>query len=132
MDGYTIISLDDAENVFEKHGYPGEMRFLTKALGNEQTAITYRKMPKNSGGKGSYGHYHHTQEEVIYLISGELEVKLNDEVKILKAKQVIRIAPETVRSLWNAQDEPAELLIMSTKLVEGVEDTDKVPDFWPE
>lgn len=132
MDSYKIISLDDAENVFEKHGWPGEMRFLTHALGDEQVAVTYRKMPKNSGGKGSYGHYHHTQEEVVYLISGELEVKLNDEVKILKAGQAIRIAPKTVRSLENMQEEPAELLIISTKLPDGTDDVGKVPDFWPE
>ena len=131
MNGYTIIKLDDVENAFEKHDWPGEMRFLTGALDSEQVAITYRKMPKNSGGKGSYGHFHHTQEEIVFLIKGELEVKVGDEVKMLYANEAIRIAPETVRSLWNAKDEPAELLILSTKLAEGRGDDEKVPDFWP-
>lgn len=131
MNAYTIATLSDTENAFEKHGWPGEMKHLTGPLGTEQVAITYRNMPQNSGGKGGYGHYHKTQEEVVYLFNGELEVKVDDEVVVLKAGQSIRIAPEAVRSLWNAKPEHAELLIVSTKIDSLDDDTVIVKDFWP-
>jgi quercetin dioxygenase-like cupin family protein len=131
MSDYTIASLKDVTNAFAEHGWPGEMKYLSSPLNTEQVAITYRKMPKNSGGKGGYGHFHHTQEEVIFLIKGELEVKLGNEIKILNAGDTIRIAPSTVRSIWNAKDETAELIIASTKLQDKTDDSEIVPDFWP-
>lgn len=128
MSNYTITSLDEVENYFAAKGWPGEMKFLTGPLKNEQVAITYRNMPQHSGGKGGYGHRHKIQEEIVYLIKGELEVKLDDTIEILKAGQAIRIAPETVRSLWNDKPEPAELLIISTKI--DHDDSEIIKDFW--
>jgi hypothetical protein len=46
----------------------------------ERVAVTYRRMPQRTGGKGSYGHRHHTQEEVYVVLSGRLEFKLDDDV----------------------------------------------------
>ena len=37
-------------------------------------------MPPKTGGKGSYGHRHKTQEEIYFVLSGALEFKLDDEV----------------------------------------------------
>ncbi len=116
MSNYTIVTVAEVENSFAGKGWPGAMRFLTKDLGNEQVAITHRLMPQYAGGKGGYGHKHKTQEEIVYVIRGELEVKLDDKVEVVKAGQVIRIAPEVVRSLWNEQPDEAEILIISIKL----------------
>ena len=60
--------------------YPGEMRFLTGPLQSEQVAVTYRRMPAGTGGKGSYGHRHRTQEEVYMVTSGLLVFKLGDDI----------------------------------------------------
>ena len=131
MPGYTVCSLDDAENIFEGN-YPGEMRFLAKPLETEQVAITYRRMPQHTGGKGSYGHRHKTQEELYFVISGRLQFKLGDDVVELTKGGAVRVAPEVARSVWNDEPEDAELIIVSTKLPEGVDDdSESVPDFWP-
>ena len=133
MNDYTVASIKDVTNAFAEHGWPGDMKFLTTPLGNEQVAITYRKMPKRSGGKGGYGHFHHTQEEVVYVIKGEIEVKIGDDIRTLNAGDAIRIAPSAVRSLDNEREEEAEILIISTKLASGAtDDTEQVPNFWPE
>lgn len=131
MSNYTIITAEDAENVFAEKGWPGAMRYLTKNLGNTQVAITHRIMPQHAGGKGGYGHKHKTQEEIVYVIRGELEIKLDDKIEIVKAGQAIRIAPEVIRSLWNEQPEEAEILIISTKTDNVSDDTEIVKDFWP-
>jgi len=132
MPGYSVRKLDEVQNVFEGH-YPGEMRFFTADIEAEQVAFTYRRMPQHTGGKGSYGHRHFTQEELYYVISGRLEFKLGDDVLELGAGSLVRVAPETVRSVWNDEPEDAELLIVSTRLADpSANDTEQIPDFWPE
>jgi mannose-6-phosphate isomerase-like protein (cupin superfamily) len=128
MSGYTVAHADDAPDVLGD--YPGEMRMMAALIDAEQVAITYRRMPQHTGGKGSYGHYHLTQEEVYFVLSGKLQFKLDDEVVELEKGGVVRVAPETPRSVWNDEPEDAELVIVSTRLPGGA-DAVTVPDFWP-
>lgn len=132
MSNYTVCRIADVENAFAKKGWPGEMKHLTGPLGNEQVAVTYRKMPQHTGGKGGYGHHHKVQEEVVVILKGELQVKLDDKIINLKEGSAIRIAPEIVRSLWNDKPEEVELLIISTKIDDPDNDFELVPDFWPD
>ena len=130
MSNYTICRLEDVPDFFGGE-YPGEMRLLTGALGSEQVALTYRRMPAGSGGKGSYGHRHLTQEEIYFLISGRLEAKLDDDVVELEPGTAVRVAPEVARSLWNAGPEDAVLVIVSVRVDDPEADTALVEDFWP-
>jgi mannose-6-phosphate isomerase-like protein (cupin superfamily) len=127
---YSICSLDEAPDVFGGK-YPGEMKMLAGPLETEQVAFSYRRMPQHSGGKGSYGHRHKTQEELYFVISGELQFKLGDEVIDVGAGTAVRIAPDTVRSVWNERPEEAELLIVSTRSADPRDDVELVEDFWP-
>ena len=127
---YTVCQIGDVPDIFEGK-YPGEMKFLTGPLATEQVALTYRRMPPGSGGKGSYGHRHKTQEEICLVLSGRLEFKLDDEVVEVGPLTAVRIAPQTVRSIWNEGPDDAELLIASTKIDDVMADVEKVEDFWP-
>jgi mannose-6-phosphate isomerase-like protein (cupin superfamily) len=129
-DGYTVCHIGDAPDAFGGK-YPGEMRFLTGPLATEQVALTYRRMPPESGGKGSYGHRHRTQEEIYLVLSGLLEFKLGDEVVELGPLTAVRVPAQTVRSIWNAGPDDAELLIASTRIEDGLGDAETVEDFWP-
>ena len=128
MPGYTVTRLEDVDDVLGD--YPGEMRMLATGLGSEQVALTYRRMPQHTGGKGSYGHRHAEQEEIYFVISGKLQFKLEDEVIEAGPGTAIRVAPEVFRSVWNDEPEDAEIVIVSTR------DEDSKPeykaDFWPE
>jgi mannose-6-phosphate isomerase-like protein (cupin superfamily) len=124
-----LCRLDEAPDVFGGK-YPGEMKMLADPLGTEQVAFTYRTMPQHSGGKGGYGHRHKTQEEVYFVVSGELQFKLEDEVLDVAAGTAVRIAPGTVRSVWNERPEEAALVIVSTR-IDGRDDVELVEDFWP-
>lgn len=129
MPGYTIVTLEDVPDVLGD--YPGEMRMLTSALGCEQVALTFRRMPRHTGGKGSYGHTHKTQEEVYFVVSGTLELKLGDEVVVAGPGTAVRVAPEVARSVWNEGPEEALLVIVSVRVEDSRADTDLVDDFWP-
>ena len=129
MADYTITTLADVPDALGD--YPGEMHMLTEALGNEQVAITFRRMPQHTGGKGGYGHRHHACEEIYFVFSGRLQFKLEDEVIEAGRGTAIRVAPEVVRSVWNDEPEDAELVIVSIRLEDAAADTQLTPDFWP-
>jgi mannose-6-phosphate isomerase-like protein (cupin superfamily) len=129
--GYTIRTLEQVPDAFGGN-YPGTMRFMTDHLGNEQVAFTHRVMPPKSGGKGSYGHRHKTQEEIYYVVSGRLQFKLGDEVIDVEAGTAVRVAPETVRSVWNEGPDEAELVICSVRLDDAGADGEIVEGFWPD
>jgi mannose-6-phosphate isomerase-like protein (cupin superfamily) len=87
-------------------------------------------MPQHTGGKGSYGHFHKTQEEIYLVVSGTLEFKLGDEIVEARAGTAIRVAPEVVRSVWNARPEDAELVIVSVRVDDPQGETERVHGFW--
>ena len=129
MTGYTIKSLVEIPDVLGD--YPGEMRMATYEIDAAQAALTWRRMPPGTGGKGSYGHRHRTQEEIYLVISGTLQFKLGDDVIDVPAGTVVRVAPEVVRSVWNEGPEDVELVIAASKVDDPRDDTETVPDFWP-
>src|SRR5918999_2985484 len=131
MADYVIRQLDEIPDVLGD--YPGEMRMSAASdLGNEQVSFTCRRLPAGTGGKGSYGHRHKTQEEVYFVASGTLQFKLEDEVIDVAAGTVVRIAPAVVRSVWNEGPDDAVLIMCSTKTADPREDIELVEDFWPE
>jgi mannose-6-phosphate isomerase-like protein (cupin superfamily) len=131
MSAYTIKKLEEVPDAFGGQ-YPGSMRFLTADLGNEQIAFTHRVMPAKTGGKGSYGHRHHTQEEIYFVISGMAQFKLGDDVIDVEGGTAVRVAPSTVRSIWNDGPDDVELVICSIRLDDPRADGEIVQDFWPE
>lgn len=131
MSQYSVVKIT---NVDDPSGdYPAELKPLKKALGTEQVAITYRRLPQETGSiKGSKrGHRHKTQEEVIFVIRGTLTVKLEDELVEVGPKAAIRISPGVAQDLWNFGPEEVELLIISTYLDNLMDDLEIIPDFWP-
>jgi mannose-6-phosphate isomerase-like protein (cupin superfamily) len=129
MAGYTVKTLDEVPDVLGD--YPGEMHMLTSHLDAEQVALTYRRMPKHTGGKGSYGHCHKEAEEIYFVVSGTLLFKLGDELVEARKGTAIRVAPDVVRSVWNDEDADAELVIVSKRLRDPFGDTELVQGFWP-
>jgi quercetin dioxygenase-like cupin family protein len=88
-------------------------------------------MPQHTGSKGSYGHRHKQQEELVFVISGKLQFKLDDDIHELAQGHAVRIPPHVVRGIWNEEPEDAEIVIVSTRIADPVGDTEKVDDFWP-
>ena len=129
MSGYSIVHASEVDDVLGD--YPGEMRFFTGELASEQVAITYRLMPAQTGSKGSYGHRHKTQEEIYFVVDGTLQFKLGDEVIEVGPKTAVRVAPSTVRGVWNEGPDDAQLVICSTKVDDLRAEGEIVEGFWP-
>ena len=81
MSDYAIRQLEQIPDVLGD--YPGEMRMCAASdLGAEQVSFTWRRMPAQTGGKGSYGHRHKTQEEIYFVASGTLQFKLESPIDL--------------------------------------------------
>jgi len=129
MGNWTVKPLDEMPDVLGD--YPGEMRMATGEVGADQVALTYRRMPAQTGGKGSYGHAHKTQEELYLVLSGTLQFKLGDEILDVPARSAVRVAPEIVRSVWNEGPDDVELVIASVRIDDPRGDVVLTEDFWP-
>jgi quercetin dioxygenase-like cupin family protein len=127
---YQVVKLEDVDDWLGD--YPGEMRGITYAIGAEQVAITHRRMPQHTGSKGSYGHRHKTQEEIVFVLRGKLQFKLDDEIIELGKYDAIRIPPQTWRGIWNDEPEDAEIVIVSKRIDDPMGDTENLEGFWAE
>ena len=131
MSAYSIVTRDEAFDFMAQYPGYGEMRFFTQPMEAEQCAFTWRSMPAGTGGKGSYGHRHKTQEEIYFVISGKPLFKLGDDVIEVGPHTVVRVAPDTFRSVHNDGPEDAELVICSPKVDDPESELETTPDFWP-
>jgi len=107
MSDYTIINLDDVENAAAKFGIPGSARFPRKAVEAERTGFAHLQLP--AGIRQSFGHRHTDAEEVYLVISGSGAVKLDDDVRDLRSRDILRVAPAVTRC-FEAGPDGLELL----------------------
>jgi mannose-6-phosphate isomerase-like protein (cupin superfamily) len=130
MADYSIKRLEEIPDVLGD--YPGEMRMTAASdLGNEQVSFTWRRMPAQTGGKGSYGHRHKTQEEIYFVASGVLQFKLGDDLLDLDAGTIVCVPPQVVRSVWNEGPDDAVLIMCSPKVDDPDADAEQIEGFWP-
>ena len=127
--GYSIAGREDALDFMAQWPDYGEQRWYSDALGTEQVSFSWRRMAPGTGGRGSYGHRHPGQEEVFFVISGEVTFKVGGDVFQAGPRTAVRVTGEECYSVHNDTDAEAELLIFSTRLADAP--FDKVDGFWP-
>ncbi len=129
MSDYTRIARDQADNWMADYPGFGEMLSYTAGLDCEQVALTVRRMPPDTGGRGSYGHSHRTQEEVCLVLEGTVTFKIGDDVFEAGPKTAVRMTGEEPYSVHNDSDAEAELVLISTRDPDA--QTEQQEDFWP-
>jgi uncharacterized cupin superfamily protein len=120
--------LDDVGSNFD--GAPGlEFRMATKALGLEQSGLSYQHVPP--GHRFPYGHTHKTQEEVYVVVRGSGRMKLDDEIVELATWDAVRVPPGTWRGYEAGPDGLEILVIGAPSLGTGQrEDVEGERDWW--
>ena len=124
--GYARINIDEVEDLAAKYGMGelGEARYLREDVGAEAIGLTYYRM--NPGRRTGFGHRHKEAEEMYVVLTGGGRVKLGDEVVELKVRDVVRVAPDTIRE-FEAGPDGMELLATGTH-VEG--DGEMLQEWW--
>jgi len=132
MSSYSVATRDQAADWMAEYPGFGEMRSYTDALGCTGVAFTWRVMPPDTGGKGSYGHRHKDQEEIYFVLRGTVQFKLGDDVLEAGPHTAVRVGTNVFRSVHNDGPEEAEMIICSPKAKGDEAAVDKTDsDFWP-
>lgn len=116
--GYSIAHREDALDFMAQWPGYGEQRWYSDALGAEQVSFSWRRMPPGTGGRGSYGHRHPGQEEVYFVVSGDVTFKVGDHVFQAGPQTAVRMTGEQFYSVHNDTGAEAELLIFSIRLAD--------------
>jgi mannose-6-phosphate isomerase-like protein (cupin superfamily) len=127
--GYSVAKREDATDWMAQYPGFGEMRWYSDALSTEQVSFSWRQMPPDTGGRGSYGHHHPGQEEVYFVISGTVTFKVGDDVFEAGPQTAVKMNGEEPYSVHNDTDSEAELLLFSTRDPNST--TERREDFWP-
>jgi len=130
MSGYSVAKRDEAVDWMAQYPGFGEMRWYTDALGCTEVSFSWRSMPPGTGGRGSYGHRHPGQEEIYFVISGTITVKVGDDVFEAGPQTAVRMSGEEFYSVHNDTDADVELLLFSTRREDA--GTERQDDFWPD
>ena len=129
---YSVAKREEAQDYMAEYPGFGELRSFGGAVDAEQVAFSWRLMPPGTGGRGSYGHKHATQEEIVFVVSGTVTFKIGDDVFETGPKTAVRIAPHAVRSIHNDSADEAEVILCSIRVDDVREDVELEEDFWPE
>ena len=129
MTGYSVAGREQAVDWMAQYPSFGEMRWYSEALGAEQVSFSWRLMLPGTGGRDSYGHRHPGQEEIYFVISGTVTIKVGADVFEAGPQTAVRMTGDEFYSVHNDTDEDAELLIFSTRLDDPA--TERQDDFWP-
>jgi mannose-6-phosphate isomerase-like protein (cupin superfamily) len=127
MSGYTIINLDEVEDVAPRFGMPEGMsaRFPKGELECSKVALSRQALGPNM--RGPFGHRHKAQEELYVVIAGGGRMKLDEEIVELRTHDVVRVSPQTMRA-FEAGPEGLELLAIGGPL-DG-DGGELVPGWW--
>lgn len=128
MGDYTIIKADSVRDVYEGTDVPGEFRPLRKALGSQQIAVTFLRIPAHSDFEQGTGHSHKEVEEIYLITKGTLTMRFDKDIVKVLAGSAVRVAPKTLRSHRNEGDEPVEMWAISKKI--DHDDSNLIKVFW--
>lgn len=121
MAKYKVAHITDVPN----YSSNGEMRMMRGVVDSKQVAITYELIP--AGSMSPHGHTHSKIDEIVFVFSGTLQVRLDDDVIEIGPKTALKISPEVKRGYHNPGNEDVEMLIVSPQ-VDFVGDNDGIPD----
>lgn len=101
----------DLEDLGSNFDGPEELEFraATKALGLEESGLTYQRVPPDY--RFPFGHTHKTQEEVYVVVRGSGRMAVDDQVIELAEWDAVRVPPGSWRG-YEAGPEGLELLVV--------------------
>ena len=117
MSSYTRINLHDIEDSVSA-GAPGlEGRFARKYLGSRDLGVSHFRYAPNL--RSPFAHSHREQEEAYVVVAGSGRALLDGELVELARWDVLRIAPEVVRSFEAGADGLEVIAVGGPKPADG-------------
>jgi quercetin dioxygenase-like cupin family protein len=102
MSSYTTVNLLEIEDSVGERAPGIEGRFGRKHLDSRDLGVSHFRYAPNL--RSPVGHSHREQEEAYIVVAGSGRVLLGDELCELRQWDVVRVAPEVVRSFEAGPD----------------------------
>jgi quercetin dioxygenase-like cupin family protein len=102
MSSYTTVNLLEIEDSVGERAPGIEGRFGRKHMGSRDLGVSHFRYGPNL--RSPVAHSHREQEEAYVVVAGSGRVLLDDEVQELRKWDVLRVAPEVVRSFEAGPD----------------------------
>jgi mannose-6-phosphate isomerase-like protein (cupin superfamily) len=114
---------------------PGAFLGYARPMGSTQLGFNVRLLAphtehKPPGEPDGFGHSHRTIEEIYFVLEGEVNVKLGDDVIALGPRDAVLVPPETPRSVRNDSDAEAAIAMCSVKAADPRAESVKHDEFW--
>lgn len=116
MSDYSLKNLKEVENSLADRTSDVEARFARGHLDSQHLGVSYFRYAP--GFRSPIGHRHREQEEAYVVVSGSGRAKLGDEIIDLREWDVLRVAPQVVRS-FEAGPDGLELIAVGSDRPEG-------------
>jgi mannose-6-phosphate isomerase-like protein (cupin superfamily) len=126
MSDFAIKNFKEIDDSAAERGPDIEARFARKHLDSEHLGVSYFRY--GPGYRSPIGHRHREQEEAYVVVSGSGRVRLGDEIIELRPWDVLRVAPQVVRS-FEGGPEGLEVIAIGNDRPEGG-DGEMIPDHW--
>ena len=126
MPDYAIKNFKEIDDSAGDRGPDFEARFARKHLDSQHLGISYFRYGPNF--RSPVGHRHREQEEAYVVVGGSGRVRLDDDVLDLHQWDVVRVAPQVVRSFEGGPD-GLEVIAIGSDRPEGG-DGEAVENHW--
>ena len=128
MADFTLKNLKQLDNALAERTSEVEARFARDQLNSEHLGVSYFHYSPNF--RSPFGHRHREQEEAYVVVGGSGRVRLEDEIVELKPWDVLRVAPQVVRT-FESGPEGLDLIAIGSDRPEGG-DGEMVQHHWAE
>jgi quercetin dioxygenase-like cupin family protein len=115
MAGYAIVNLLELDDSVGGRVDGLEGRFSRTSVGSTDVGVSHWRY---APGTRNAAHSHREQEEAYVVVAGSGRVRLDDEVRDLRAWDVVRVDPEVVRA-FEAGPDGLELIAVGGPKPEG-------------
>jgi mannose-6-phosphate isomerase-like protein (cupin superfamily) len=126
MPNFKIKNFKEIEDSLAERDADVEARFARKYLDSEHLGVSYFRY--GASYRSPVGHRHREQEEAYVVVGGSGRARLDDEIVELSQWDVLRVAPQVVRSFEGGPD-GLELIAVGNDRPEGG-DGEMVQDHW--
>ena len=127
MPPFTIKNIMDIDDSSGGRASGIHARFARSHIDSEHIGLT--RITYEPDTRSPIGHSHREQEEVYLVLAGAGQVKLDDDIQKLRAWDVVRVAPTTVRA-FESGPEGLDLIAIGADRPEGGDGVLAPEDWW--
>jgi mannose-6-phosphate isomerase-like protein (cupin superfamily) len=128
MSAYTVVNLRELDDVVGDRAPGIEGRFGRSAMDSRDLGVSLWHYEPNI--RSPAAHSHGEQEEAYVLVAGSGRALVGDEIVDLKAWDVLRVAPEAIRSFESGSDGMELIAVGGPRPEDG--DGNMVNAQWPD